>query len=98
MSRKPTLRQSLRELVVEHPDWTYRQYAEALGQTVDSVRGAMSKMGLSTGRQGRPTKRELEERKTNIEKMKVADILKDPAKYRAAARSGPRMGGYIKLL
>lgn len=49
-----SLRERLKTLIVEHPDWTSAQYARVLGTTKDSVRGALSAMKLS---KHKPTKK-----------------------------------------
>ena len=43
---KLSKRAKLRRLVILYPEWTYSQFAEALEQSRDSVRGAFNAMKL----------------------------------------------------
>lgn len=39
--------EALRRLAREHPGWTYKQFAEATGQSINTVRGIMHRIGMT---------------------------------------------------
>lgn len=54
---KPTIADRIIELQADHPDWTARQFAEALGKSVESIRSAANDRGIAimkAGVGGRP--------------------------------------------
>lgn len=97
---KQSLRGKLRHLVVKHPDWSNQQYADHLGQSVDSVRGALSAMGLSRRYYKQEKKRKEEPPKTKIksprELPKPIDNMTD-VRVASSTRSSNQTG-YFKLL
>jgi hypothetical protein len=82
-------RKKLRQLFYQYPDWSYRQYADKLGQSVDSVRAALSAMGLSRKSYTKP---EPKKPKMNLPKKP------EPRKSTVASKATPTRSGYIKLL
>lgn len=83
-------RRKLRDLVRLHPDWTNQQYADYLGQRVDTIRGALSVMGLSRNKNKKP--------KTKTKIRKPAPKLEPRHNVCVVSRSVSYRTGYIKLI
>lgn len=89
MSKTKSSRETLRQLVTDNPGWSYLQYAEHLGQSLATIRGALSAMSLSRNKMERLTYVE--------EKPKQKSVAKPPTFY-VASKASPTRSGYTKLL
>lgn len=92
-------RQHLRYLRTKYPNWTTRQYAEALGQSVDTVRTTLSVLGLSrTTRGGNRYRKDY--KKPRPEKKEAPKPVFASQANRVFARCGSRgySSGYTKLM
>jgi len=81
-------RKRLFRLVKLHPDWSYKQYAEALDQSVDSVRGALSALKLSKKTKEKPAPKV---------KMRLPEKV-EPRKSVVASKASSTRFGYTKLM
>lgn len=89
-----TKTQKLLDLREKHPDWNYRQYAEYLGQSHETVRSIISRLGLS-GKRGRPRNEDRD--KLHVKKNKKKP-MPEPPQHRVFSKAGPRSHGYTKLM
>ncbi|HEX9430811.1 MAG TPA: hypothetical protein VF944_10580 [Candidatus Bathyarchaeia archaeon] len=81
----------LRRLVITHPDWSYQQYATYLGQSVTSIRGALSAMGMS---RKNPCNAKVPKRK----KVKARPPVPFVEGSKPIFGGSTRYGNYLKLL
>jgi len=90
-----TKTQKLLDLREKYPNWSYKQYAEYLGQSHETVRSILSRLGLSRKKKGRPRNNERD--LAYVNKKKKVSPLKPPA-GRVFSKAGPRSHGYTKLM
>lgn len=97
MPKKPNLsvRAQLRDLVTEHPDWTYKQYAEVVGVSTDSVRGSLNAMGLS--KKQRRVSSEKQIRKVSFKPPKRT-LAQESVSAVSSSTTRSRSVGYLKLI
>lgn len=97
MPKKPNLsvRAQLRDLVVKHPDWAYKQYAEVLGVSTDSVRGSLNAMGLS--KKQRRLESEKQTKKVSFKPPKRT-LAQESVSAVSSSATRSRSVGYLKLM
>lgn len=90
-------RTHLRRLVEEHPNLTPRQYAEALQQTQDSIRAALSRMGIKRTHPERPKRvaRSVVSRPEHRKAVPASGVLLAAVSGSGRVRAS---AGYLKLL
>lgn len=83
-------RKELGRLVREHPDWSYKQYAEYLSQSEATIRGVLSALKLSRNYKYHKNKDRAQE--------KLPKALPKSTGHVAGRCSTSYSSGYLKLL
>lgn len=84
------------ELREKYPDWSYRQYAEYLDTSHETVRSLLSRLGLSRKKKGRPSNEERDHAAVKRKKKKL--VMPESPQHRVFSKAGPRSYGYTKLI
>lgn len=83
-------RQQLLFLVKKHPNWSNKQYAEHLGQSQASIRGALSDMGIKR------------QRKSHGNDPYKGPLIEGPkpqlTKQAIVSKANSNRSGYLKLM
>jgi hypothetical protein len=89
------LRQRLHEIIEKKPDWTYQQYADCLGITIDTTRWMIKAEGLTRKKRGVKIKPPLPSKPAKIIKKKPGAVS-DP-RLVGSGKMGST-AGYTKLI